>query len=170
MVNYVLAAERYTALITQLGAELGEKRGWKSEVARRLGVRPAYVSMLASGARVSVGRRAIDLAIARLGIDRSFFYANDPEQTPHRAADPDKTPHYRQFLSKDPNERPPQTRQTHPALRAFSAKTELTAEEKRFLESIDFQGRSPTQRTYELILAALRKTTADEEELANSWP
>ena len=83
------AAERYQALIEQLGDELGKPWGWKSAVARKLGVRQPYVGMILSGKRAGIGMDAVERAIARLGIRREFFFGDFAE-----------TPHYRDFLKK----------------------------------------------------------------------
>lgn len=72
-----LPTRRYLTLIEQLGDELGRARGWKSAVARKLGVTPQYVNQLLSGKRDSVGHDVIKRAGERLGITPAFFFSED---------------------------------------------------------------------------------------------
>lgn len=79
-----IAADRYAALIEQMGAELGFERGWKSRVARLLGVHRSYVSKISAGDRSGIGHTVITRAVANLGIAPAFFYQVDASDD-HRA-------------------------------------------------------------------------------------
>jgi len=69
------ANRRFLQLIEELGAEEGApEHGWKSRVARRLGVNPSYISILARSVRVTVGADSIEKACAHLRLHRDFFY------------------------------------------------------------------------------------------------
>jgi transcriptional regulator with XRE-family HTH domain len=81
-------ATRLRALVDQLAAETGRERGWQAEVARRIGVHRSYVSRVAKGSPVSVGRAVVDKVCETLGLDRTFFY-NDAKVEP---------PDYRAYL------------------------------------------------------------------------
>lgn len=69
-----LAAERYRALVRQLGEEAGHHYGWKSQVARLLNVHPSYITRIANGEDVSVGAEAVDRAMKALDLAPRFFY------------------------------------------------------------------------------------------------
>lgn len=79
-----LAAERYALLVQQLGQELGYGYGWKSAVARTLGVHPSYISRVHKGDRTGIGGAVIARAIESLDLDRSFFTSPE-EVTDYRA-------------------------------------------------------------------------------------
>lgn len=69
------AKQRYLRLIEELGAEEGAPdHGWKSRVARRLGIDQSFVSRLVRRDRLSVGADSIDKAVAKLRIRREYFY------------------------------------------------------------------------------------------------
>jgi transcriptional regulator with XRE-family HTH domain len=69
------ANKRFLQLINELGAEEGAPgHGWKSRVARRLGVNPSYISILARSVRVTVGADSIEKACAHLRLHRDYFY------------------------------------------------------------------------------------------------
>lgn len=74
-------AQRYRKLVLQLGDELGNRHGWKSSVARRLGVHPSYISKMVAGKIGDVGGDVIAKAMEALGVDASFFY-EAPQTSP----------------------------------------------------------------------------------------
>ena len=82
------AAERYRLLVEQLREELGGQYGWQAEVAKRLGVHRSYVNQIASGARRSVGKKAVHRAAEALNLRTEFFFA--PME---------REPHYTEFLA-----------------------------------------------------------------------
>lgn len=88
-----LPTERYALLIRQLGAELGNVRGWKKRVAERLGVHPSYVSRILSGEKLTIGPDVIDRACERLGLGADFFFVE-------QSAPPD----YHDFLDAEREE------------------------------------------------------------------
>lgn len=71
------ASQRYIDLVSELAEQLKHRRGWKSEVARRLGVHPSFVSRIAEGKVQSIGVDIIERAMERLGLPRSFFFEPD---------------------------------------------------------------------------------------------
>lgn len=156
--NTVRLAERYDALIRQLGEEVGTKRGWIAHVARRLGVSPSYVSMIVNGTRAGVGVEAIESAIARLGLKREFFYGTGAIS------------HYRNYL-KNAAEKYPTPRATRTAAVADRAHTPpaaflkfaqsptgktMTPAEHELLSRLRFSERDLLPLAYEFFLAGLR--------------
>ena len=75
------ASKRYLALIEQLADESGRAWGWKSKVAKRLGVTQPFVSLVINGDR-GVGREAIEKAVESLSVDPSFFFGDKPGHYP----------------------------------------------------------------------------------------
>lgn len=141
-----LAAERYILLVEQLAEERGHRWGWKAHVAKQLGVSPAYVSMLSSGERRGVGIDAVEKAIKRLRIDRSYFYG------PHTG-----DPHYRDFQSAAGV---PDLADRHSALSDFlssSVGQGVKPYELAILRGTTFDEGTPTARWYELLLTAIRE-------------
>lgn len=67
-----VAAERYRLLVVQMADELQRERGYKAEIARRLGIHPFYVTRVERGGQ-SVSERTIDDACRRLYLRRDFF-------------------------------------------------------------------------------------------------
>lgn len=108
-----LATERYLRLIDQLADTRGRVYGWKSDVARTLGVSPAYINQLASGKKARVGAKAVNAAVAALGIDPRFFF---DRAFPDRLADAPATPR-----STDPAQL---RRQLHQAMMAAEGAAE----------------------------------------------
>lgn len=159
MPKYLRAGQRYVLLVEQLGAELNHKRGWKNEVAAKLGVRPAYVSMLTSGSRKTVGAKAIDLAIERMNLTREFFYG-DLSVTPHYRDYIDDIRHTAHAASPGTQWLLSRTVKASPLQAFLSSESgrEISAIERQILQSMDFAGLTPSLRTFELIVAALRKT------------
>jgi hypothetical protein len=101
--------------------------------------------MLHSGDRRGVGIDAIEKAIKRLRIDRSFFYG------PHTG-----DPHYKDFQS-GPSSAPPDG---HPALVEFLAGPVgqgVRPHELAILRGASFDEGHPTARWYELLLTAIRE-------------
>lgn len=74
------AKRRYLRLIEELGAEEGApEHGWKSRVARRLGIDQSFVSRLVRRDRTSIGADSIDKAVMHLRLRREYFYdAREP--------------------------------------------------------------------------------------------
>ena len=96
-----LAGALYRALVKQLGEEDDFAVGWQGRVAGLLGVTQGYISKQHLGTAVGVGRAAMSSAVAKLGIDSSFFYE-----------DADGEPDYRDYLthkSVEPLEEKPTT-------------------------------------------------------------
>lgn len=73
MSEKALAAERYALLVEQLAEEQAHAHGWKTHVARTLGVHPSYISRVVKGDRTGIGGAVIARAIAALNIDPRFF-------------------------------------------------------------------------------------------------
>ncbi len=67
-----LAHRRFVQLVQELGREAKHSRGWKSEVARRIGVHPSHLSRIISGKR-QVGPETLSRAADQLGISLDFF-------------------------------------------------------------------------------------------------
>lgn len=79
-VESVRARRRYLQLINELGVEEGAPaHGWKSRVARRLGVHQSFVSRLVAEQRVNIGADSYEKAVAHLRLRREFFHdAREP--------------------------------------------------------------------------------------------
>jgi len=82
------AAERYIALVKQLGEAQGKRRGWQTDVAKRLGVHRSFISRVVRGDRSGVSSGVIEKAIFGLNLQPDFFYAET-----HGA------PHYRTYMN-----------------------------------------------------------------------
>lgn len=67
-----LASQRYALLVRHLAE--GEERGYgyKSKIARALGVHPSYIARVEAGGQ-KIGEHTIERAIERLGLRRDFF-------------------------------------------------------------------------------------------------
>ena len=91
------AAARYRALAEGLGELYGKPRqGWKTRVAKRLGVSPSYLSRVLSGDRVSIGVDVIEEAVRRVPIARSYFAPSlVPGERPEDVV-------WRDFVATDP--------------------------------------------------------------------
>lgn len=87
-----LATQRYRELVEDLGSELNFQRGWLSRAADRLGVSKSYISRLRSEPDLEVGMDAIERAVEKLKIDRSFFFSQQ-----------DAPPHYADFTDPHPS-------------------------------------------------------------------
>jgi hypothetical protein len=144
------AAKRYLKLIEELGDELGApKHGWKSAVARALGMDQSYISKILSRERMSIGVDAVESAVRHLRLDRDYFWG------------PREPRSYRDYLTKSPNDGPP-----YPAWYEFLdsvAGKSLTADERATLASARFAHGEPTTQLYEGWLFLLRNmlTAAD---------
>ncbi len=77
LVDPDLPSARYKALIEQLRDELNGAYGWKSKVARRLGVAPSYISKITSGKAGHIGPDIIERAMESLRLPRNWFYKED---------------------------------------------------------------------------------------------
>jgi hypothetical protein len=134
------AARRYLRLIEELGFEEGApKHGWKSAVARRLGVDQSYVSRLLSRDRISVGADSVEKAVTRLKIRRDYF---DAAREPRS---------YKDYLGNEPV-----FAAWRDFLRTPVART-MTEEERVALTSMILPaGDEPTQSFYEGVLFMLR--------------
>lgn len=70
-----VATQKYRELIERLVSDRGGRtRGWKAEVAKRLGVHPSYVSRFENEPDIKVGRDAVARACERLGLRESDFW------------------------------------------------------------------------------------------------
>lgn len=76
-----LIAARYQLLIQQLAEELDFHRGYKAEIARRLGIHPSYVTRVERGGQ-RVSGRLIDEAVRRLRL-RPAYFTDDSQESPH---------------------------------------------------------------------------------------
>lgn len=74
MAPFNTPSDRYRSLVRQLGEERDFRYGWRSEVARLLEVHPSYISRIASGEEVNVGKDAIERAMRGLEIASRYFY------------------------------------------------------------------------------------------------
>lgn len=80
---------RYRQLVERLGAECGNRYGWKTSVAKLLGVHPSHVSRILSGEQETVGRDAIARASERLNLDPEYFTsARDADWKEYREPEP----------------------------------------------------------------------------------
>lgn len=70
-------AKRYRQLVNELGEAMGYRYGWKSKVARQLGVHPSYVSKVLAEEINDVGGDVLKRALDALDLDSSFFFAVD---------------------------------------------------------------------------------------------
>lgn len=75
---------RYLALVRYITSTIGEREGSQAEVARLLGISPAYLSQLLSGARDRVGARVIRSATSSVPLvgSRDYFYKPGPDPDP----------------------------------------------------------------------------------------
>lgn len=131
-----LAARRYQALIHQLRDELGGGRGWKTEVARRLGTTQPWITYIDAGERAP-GRETISDACARLGLKPDFFFdaslGDEPSYRDHLATRTDRddarSPYLavEEYLSDEAAaERPPVSPEHARELRAIRYSGEVT--------------------------------------------
>jgi transcriptional regulator with XRE-family HTH domain len=144
------AARRYAALVWQLADEMGQKYGWRSRVARKLGVSQPYISQIANGDRTGIGIKAIESAIKKLPLERDYFYGE------HAG-----TPHYSGFVPSRVA-----TAAAYPALDEFLATAEgkaITEDELEFLRSYRASHGEPTTVTYHYALMGFRSELAPEE-------
>ena len=74
-------------LINELGEEMGERHGWKAEVARRLGVVGSTVTRALNGKRAEISAESVQLAAKGLGISESYFYDDDEPASYHEHRD-----------------------------------------------------------------------------------
>lgn len=151
--------DRYRALIQQMGEEMDHVWGWQTKVAKRLGVRQTYVSMIWTGARPGGGGAAIEAAIANLGLDPQFFYGEFAE-----------TPHYRAFLPQAAEEEHLERPEAYPALATYLDGPEgraLSAGEREHLRSMRFRDGQPTELTYHYELMKLRSILTPEQAAAS---
>jgi transcriptional regulator with XRE-family HTH domain len=155
IVSTSTASDRYVALVFQMGDEWDRAWGWKSKAARKLGVHQTYISAIANGDRTTVGSKAVESAIDRLGLDPDFFYGEFAEP-----------PHYTAFLPDASVERP----EPYAALEEFLKGPEgqaATPEEIEDLRAIRWR-KQPTVLTYRFALQAVRaqvELTPEEIEL-----
>ncbi|MBN4049551.1 hypothetical protein JYT86_00675, partial [bacterium AH-315-N03] len=57
-----------------MAATLGYRHGWKSKVARRLGVHPSFVSKIHDDKVNNVGVEIVERAMSLMGVPRSYFF------------------------------------------------------------------------------------------------
>lgn len=69
--------QRFRDLIEELGQEMGYPKGWKTEVAQRLGISASFLSKVLAGKR-DVSLQTAHEAADRLGLDRSWFTSDTP--------------------------------------------------------------------------------------------
>ena len=140
----MLATLRYRGLIEQLADEMGRSYGWKTQVASRLRISPAYLKKVREEER-QVGIDAVERAVRAIGLSRDFFYDEGPPVLS-----------YRDWLvtRSDPDPRP-----DPPGLKEFLAsdigKT-IAPHELEFLRRVPFKGQ-PTAWSYTLLLKGLRE-------------
>jgi len=82
-----LPSRRYRVLVEQLAGERGHRYGWKSEVARILGISAAYVNQIDAGKKAHAGAVSIGRALEALNLNERFFYdptlGDAPSYTDH---------------------------------------------------------------------------------------
>lgn len=139
------AAERYATLVQQLAEEMDHKWGWKGAVAKRLGVSPAYISMIVNGQRSGIGIDSIEKAIKRLGIDRSYFYGA------HRG-----TPSYREFEKPRVGDAV-RSGLLYPSLAKVLGSTEISEEDREWITTVRFEHGDPGEFMFEMMLLARKR-------------
>lgn len=73
-------AKRFKQLVVELGHAHDYKRGWKAQVAQKLGVSASYVSKTLKNDIKDVGGETIEKAMEATGLDGSFFFDADERQ------------------------------------------------------------------------------------------
>lgn len=95
VMNPELVTRRYVGLINQLGDSVARQYGWKSAVARKLGVDKGYISLLTRDppSTQHVGGDALQRACDGLGLPMSYFtdpsLGDDPPYQKHTSAEVD---------------------------------------------------------------------------------
>lgn len=67
-----LPSRRYALLVRQLAEERERKYGYKSQIARLLGVHPSYIRQIEDGEQ-RIGEHTIKRAVERLGLHPEYF-------------------------------------------------------------------------------------------------
>jgi len=91
-----LQLRRYKILIERLGEEAGYPRGWKTAVAKRLGISPSYLTKVLRGDVKDIGGDVIDRALNALDMDGGYFF---DEKVPSKGFD------YKYYLRSSIRER-----------------------------------------------------------------
>lgn len=72
--------KRFRAFVEEVGAEMNHVRGWKSQVAEKLGITLAHLSRVMAGSR-GVSVELLDRAAWVYGFDRVYFFFPDTEDS-----------------------------------------------------------------------------------------
>jgi transcriptional regulator with XRE-family HTH domain len=143
-------ARRYRSLVLQMRDEYGGRHGWKTQVAKRLGVTQPFITFIASGER-EAGIDSIALARDRLGLRPEFF----------SDASLGDSPNYKDFVGRDPGDRPEVLR----VVLDWRLHTEVgqtaTAEEIAWAEGLSFRQPGGAALTPDIISSYLRSIRAE---------
>lgn len=77
-------SERFRELLEYLGSQMGSARGWKQDVAGRVGIHPTHMSKVLAGTRSIQWSTAVEAA-ERLGLDLAYFNGSGPPSDYFRA-------------------------------------------------------------------------------------